>query len=273
MILTVDVDHFPGSETGIERVLGLLERKEIKATFFVAGKFAEEQPSVIKEISSKGHEIGCHGYSHGLDIEENFSHLNFEEQRERIEKSTSILKEIVHDDITLFRGPYGKANGDTLRALEDLSYRIDSSVTSRRFDFGMGVSNSIRALFAPSRPYHPSRQNIYKKGDSAVLEVPISAFFAPLTLSAIRTLGMGKVRFLFKRVSRSFDPVVFYLHPWEVMENNEIILWEGLPRRHSKNRGKAALQGLEEFIDFVEKKVRFVQFRDVAEVGRDDEGQ
>ena len=119
------------------------------------------------------------------------------------------------------------------------------------------------AFFAPTRPYYPSRGNIYGKGDSSVLEVPISAFFAPLTLTAIRTLGPRKVRSVFHLARRFFDPLVFYLHPWEVMGVDDIELWEGLPKRHLKNRGDAALRSLGSFIDYINQYVDFILFNDV----------
>ncbi|UCE73110.1 MAG: polysaccharide deacetylase family protein [Methanomassiliicoccales archaeon] len=263
VILSVDVDHFPKSEVGISRILELLDNKGIKAPFFIAGKFAEENESVVKEIHTKGHEIGCHGYSHGLDLDENFVELDLVAQRRRIEKTSIILKEITGHDPKIFRAPYAKANHLTIRALEELGYECDSSVTSLRFDFGFGVSNNVKAFFAPTGPYNPSKHNIFKKGDSKVLEVPISAFCVPLTLSAIRTLGAKKVCYLYNLSSRFFDPVVFYLHPWEVMENDEIPLWDGLPRRHQKNRGKEALSGLNFFIDHVGKKSEFIGYKDI----------
>jgi peptidoglycan/xylan/chitin deacetylase (PgdA/CDA1 family) len=263
MILSVDVDHFPGSESGVQRILDILDDKGISSAFFITGKFGEEYPDVVKEINKRGHEIGCHGYSHGMDVEENFISMKYEEQVERISKSTKILGEGIKRDVVMFRAPYAKASSTTIRALESLGYKIDSSVTSRRFDFGMGVSNSIGAFFAPTKPYHPSKDSIFRKGHSLIMEVPISAFFAPLTLSAIRTLGPGKVKRIFHVTRRFFNPLVFYLHPWEVMEVDEIKLWEGVPKRHLKNRGDKALRSLESFINHIVKYVDFTLFEDV----------
>jgi peptidoglycan/xylan/chitin deacetylase (PgdA/CDA1 family) len=257
------VDHFPGSEVGIKRILDLLDKRDIKAMFFVAGKFAKEYNEVIKDIHLKGHEIGCHGYSHGLDVDENFIDLDLTEQKIRIEKTSKILKGITGHDVKIFRAPYAMVSIKTLTALEESGYVCDSSVASMRFDFGMGMANNIRAFFAPTKPYHPSNRNIFKNGDSRVLEIPISAFIAPLTLSGIRTFGVKKMCYLYNISSLFFDPVVFYLHPYEVMALDEILLWEGLPKRHKKNRGKKALSDLEKFLDYIGKKSKFILFNDV----------
>jgi peptidoglycan/xylan/chitin deacetylase (PgdA/CDA1 family) len=233
--------------------------------FFVAGKFAEENQDVISRIKSNGHEIGCHGYSHGLDVEENFADMPEDEQRRRLEKSSEILKGITGEDVKIFRAPYAKANHITLRVLEGLGYECDSSVHSMRFDFGMGVSNNLRGFFAPRKPYHPADDDLFKEGDSEVLEVPISAFVVPLTLTAVRTFGVDRIKYAFGLSRYFFDPIVFYLHPWEVMETDEIQLWDGLPKRHRINRGEKALSDLRSFLGLIENKVDFVQFRDILE--------
>ena len=45
-------------------ILDVLKAKEVKATFFILGKNAKENPDLLKRISVEGHEIGNHGYSH-----------------------------------------------------------------------------------------------------------------------------------------------------------------------------------------------------------------
>ena len=47
-----------------ENILNILENYNIKATFFIVGWIAEKHPELIKEISRRGHEIGCHSYRH-----------------------------------------------------------------------------------------------------------------------------------------------------------------------------------------------------------------
>ena len=266
-IISVDVDHFPGSETGVFRLLDLFNQRGIKAMFFVAGKFAEEYEYVISRIHLDGHEIGCHGYSHGLDISENFVDIDAGDQRIRIKKSSEKLKEITGEDVRIFRAPYAKANHKTLDVLEGLGYECDSSVTSMRFDFGMGVSNNMRAFFAPKKPYYPSRFNLFREGESKILEVPISAFVVPFTLSALRAFGLSRVKYVFKMSTYFFDPIVFYLHPWEVMETDEIQLWDGIPKRHIHNRGSTALSRLDSFLEYVRNRSEIILYRDVLEGG------
>lgn len=53
-----------GPRTGVPRLLRLLERQRIRATFFVPGYTAERWPEVVRAIRDAGHEIGHHGYLH-----------------------------------------------------------------------------------------------------------------------------------------------------------------------------------------------------------------
>lgn len=53
-----------GPRTGVPRLLRLLERRGVRATFFVPGFTAERWPAVVRAIRDAGHEIGHHGYLH-----------------------------------------------------------------------------------------------------------------------------------------------------------------------------------------------------------------
>src|SRR2546422_985939 len=49
---------------GVPETLNLLERRGVRATFFVPGRVAEAHPDSVRDIVSAGHELGCHGYEH-----------------------------------------------------------------------------------------------------------------------------------------------------------------------------------------------------------------
>ena len=46
------------------RLLELLERYEVKATFFAIGRYAREQPALLREVAAAGHPVGNHTYTH-----------------------------------------------------------------------------------------------------------------------------------------------------------------------------------------------------------------
>ena len=53
-----------GPRTGVYRLLRVLERQQVRATFFVPGWVAERWPDAVRAIRDAGHEIGHHGYFH-----------------------------------------------------------------------------------------------------------------------------------------------------------------------------------------------------------------
>src|SRR5262245_44564931 len=78
---------FRGMEEGIPPLLDMLDEEKILGTFFTTGQVAEMFPKVVKDIVVRGHELGCHGYSH-----RRFRLMDRETAREEIQKSTEVLR-------------------------------------------------------------------------------------------------------------------------------------------------------------------------------------
>ena len=60
-------DVYPSRvERNTHRMLALLDRHDVKATFFVLGWVADRFPQLVRDIGNCGHEIGCHSFGHRL---------------------------------------------------------------------------------------------------------------------------------------------------------------------------------------------------------------
>ena len=46
------------------RVLDILDRYNVKATFFTVGYFVDRRPEIVRETVSRGHFVACHSYTH-----------------------------------------------------------------------------------------------------------------------------------------------------------------------------------------------------------------
>ena len=55
------------SRTVTPQILDILAKYDIKATFFVVGKYAEKNPDILRRIYEEGHVIGNHTYSHNYN--------------------------------------------------------------------------------------------------------------------------------------------------------------------------------------------------------------
>lgn len=103
------------------RILEILDKYEIKATFFVVGRMAEIHPEMLQRIYQKGHSIGNHSYSH------NYSYIykNTTNFIGEINKTNGILKNVLGEDFDskLVRFPGGSFGKDRfIKACVDAGY-------------------------------------------------------------------------------------------------------------------------------------------------------
>lgn len=89
-------------ETQTDKILEVLDKYNVKATFFVLGKSAAENPDVLKRVIAAGHEIGNHTYSHTL-----LSKKGEDSFFDDVDKNRSFLKEKFGVETTLLRPPGG----------------------------------------------------------------------------------------------------------------------------------------------------------------------
>lgn len=201
----------------LQTALELCQELEIPATFFFVAQEAASYPEEITEMRRAGHEIGCHGLTHG--DEEEYDWMPEEMQRTYIKRATRLLEEQTGTSIKAFRGPRVKVSSVTLRLLTECGYLIDSSVCSQRLD--LVSSNLINPgwLMAPRSPYHPHRDSAFKRGNLDILEVPVSALMVPFISTSLYVLKLPVMKALFRLLyaeARHKDkPIVYLAHPEE----------------------------------------------------------
>lgn len=84
------------------KLLDGLKKRNVRATFFLLGKQAEEYPDLTKRISEEGHLIGCHAYEH-----KDLSRLTLKEACRQITDTGDLLYEITGQRPMFMRPPYG----------------------------------------------------------------------------------------------------------------------------------------------------------------------
>jgi len=242
-------------------ILDLLDRYQTKASFFVVGELAEQNPDLIKTIFERGHEIGCHTFSHTLvwNLDENLF-------REEMEHFHSVLEKILGKvEIKGFRAPcFSIDNRNTwaLKVLLDFGYRYDASI------FPLEINPLYGVRGAPTRPYRISLEDVRKEDPrSPLMEFPL----CPLKIGRLKIPISGgfylralPLPFLFwglRRINRT-QPFLVYFHPWEGYEETprfklpiykRIISYYGIP---------SALRKLE----FLLKHFRFARVDQVLEL-------
>ena len=92
-----------GPTKNVDQLLPLLDKYNVKATFFLIGNEIEKHPDEAKKIVGAGHQIGNHTYSHKRMVLKSPSFI-----KEEIEKTDELIRIIGYTEEIDFRPPYGK---------------------------------------------------------------------------------------------------------------------------------------------------------------------
>ena len=260
------------------------DRFNIKCTFFFTGYFSERFPKTVQLIDKKGHEIACHGYSH--EVNQAFDILSYKEQVDHLKKSKDILEQISGQEVISFRAPALRVNQNTALALAETGFKIDSSIASQRFDMFMsfGGIKKLKWLFAPRLPYRTKPDDLFRKGNGNMIEVPLSAFGFPYVGTTMRIFPLiTKLQRSLLNIETKINnkPIVFDIHPNELIEektekrsierrttNLIKYLLSDVIRGNLKVKnlgGKAIPLYISEIEFFKKKKYRFLSIKDYCE--------
>ena len=219
---------------GLPMLLDLYDKYGVKATFFYIANFAKQHPEIIRIVQERGHEIACHGLTHQHD--KAFDVMSYAEQLEHLTTAKKILEDIAGEEVLSFRAPALRVNFDTPKALIEAGFKFDSSVAPQRMDMFMslGSKNKLQWLGAPRNPYIASLENLARKGDSGIIEVPVSSFVVPYIGTFMRispSLNALTRKLLYLETRKTNKPINFLIHP------NEVITEKNL---HTKTQRRAS---------------------------------
>ena len=270
---------------GMPRLLDLYEKYGVKATFFYTGHIAKLYPEMVKMAHRRGHEVGSHGLTH--EVEKAFDVMPPEEQLSHLKQSKQILEDIIGEEVVSFRAPAARVDKAFPKVLQEAGFKIDSSVSSQRMDmmFSFGALKKLNWLTAPRKAYFAQEDNIFRKGDSEILEAPISAIGFPYIGTFMRIAPMLNRltrRLLYCETLCNGRQFVFLTHPNEFIDEeretdeiqrrakNYIAYLLGDVVRHKlkvKNLGEKALPIYEhELAFFKEKNFKFLTCRELYEM-------
>lgn len=111
-----------GPLVGVPRLLRLLERQHVTATFFVPGFTADTYPDVVRQIVDAGHEVGHHGYLH-----EPMRGITKQTEARYLDRGIEALGRVGVQP-TGFRAPWWEMNWHTPDLLIERGLRYDSSL-------------------------------------------------------------------------------------------------------------------------------------------------
>jgi len=189
-----------------EKLLELLAKKGVQATFFILGWVAERYPSLVHQIAWAGHEVASHGYAHELITSQ--TPVVF---REDIRKAKAILESILSKPVLGYRAPSFSITKDTMWATQVLveeGYIYDSSIFPVVHDrYGVPSANpELHQLSTAS---------------GLLWEVPpstVKCLGVRLPVAGggyFRLYPYPVLRALLRKLEGEGAPLVMYMHPWE----------------------------------------------------------
>jgi len=192
-----------------KRVLDLFDKYEVKATFFFVGWVAERFPRLVREVSSRGHELACHSYWHRTVYS-----LTPAEFREDTRSANRAIEDAAGVKVSGYRAPSWSITRNCLWALDILAeegFTYDSSIFPIHHDL-YGVPGAERF------PY-----TLTCSGNRTLREYPPAT--VRLLGQNLPAAGGGYLRIFplayTRWVFRSFEKlqrerVIVYFHPWEL---------------------------------------------------------
>jgi len=206
-----DEKHEPSVLNGIDKILDMLRKHDVFATFFVVGELLEFQPEIFDKIIDNEHEIGFHTMYHDrLDspgFEEKFSN--------EIKKFAELTKHKSRG----FRAPTFSLNQSSSWAIDVLTendYVYDSSIIPAK-------SNMYGSPNAEHSPYRISSKCIEKNDSTGkLIEFPLltTKFLGKKIPAAggfyLRSLPTKVIKNAIKNYEKKGMPATFYIHSWEL---------------------------------------------------------
>ena len=193
-------------ERNVERLLSLFHEHKARATFFTLGWVAERCPQLIRRIVASGHELASHGYDH-----QRANRLTRAAFSADVARAKGILEDASGVCVQGYRAPsfsFDHTNPWVFECLAQAGYRYSSSVYPVHHDhYGMPD--------APRFPYRPQ--------GGSLLEIPVSTLrigdrnlpiggggYFRLLPYAVSQLALDRFH------ARERRPAIFYVHPWEI---------------------------------------------------------
>lgn len=116
LVFSCNVDW---GEDVLPDMLKVLKENNVKITFFVSGRWAENNPDLLKEMFQDGHEIQSHGYSHKL-----CSQNSVEAIKDEILKTEKVILDILGVKTNVFAPPSGDYDETTVELCRSLGYKM-----------------------------------------------------------------------------------------------------------------------------------------------------
>jgi polysaccharide deacetylase family protein (PEP-CTERM system associated) len=192
-------------ERTTRRLLDMLDRSRVRATFFVLGWIADRHPSLVADIAGAGHEIGSHSHHHDRVYE--LTPATFAGD---LTRSLDALRGCGVGDVRAFRAPEWSINRRSLWALDTLvraGISIDSSMAPLRIVGDPDFRQDVHRQKTPAGDIVECPPAVARRFGQ---NIPMGGGWGLRAAQPARALKALEGRLAAGR------PAILWVHPWEV---------------------------------------------------------
>mgnify|MGYP006090258771 CR=1 FL=1 len=192
---------------GLHTFIKIINKHNIKASFFFVGELIGSLKKIIKKLDEEGHDIGLHSYYHKRPIEQNINEFIIDTKETLLE-----MKSILPKNSYGYRSPCFAIDRKRLDELIKLGIKYDSSKITQK-EHPLYVNLDLNG-------FKKQEKDIFKKDHFKVFEVSTIKFLG----INIPIAGGGYLRiipwpiyiWLLKRYLKNSKFVNFFIHPFEL---------------------------------------------------------
>jgi len=210
-------EKYYGITQGIPKLIKILDKRKIKATFFITCDCLQKYPQIFQNLKKQGHEIALHSFTH-----KNFLTLNKKQKQKQIKKSISSFQKYLKQKPEGFRAPQHSIDNQTLDILEKNNFVYDSSFSPWNL-YHMLFPNKIKINYKDnltSKKIRKIRKNLY--------EVPIGTVGLPISALSLRALPYLLLKPFINSIKLTKNPVLM-MHSWDLIEIPQSKLYKKCP--------------------------------------------
>ena len=203
-----EYDEFRIEQT-IDDYLDLLDKYDIKATFFVLCSSLEHTGEYLKRAVGRGHEIALHGLTHDIPAQ-----MDREELKRQIAEGKAKIERELDTAVTGYRAPCFAVTDDVLGVLRELGFEYDSS----RLDIKMSYYRTAAVFdgFEEVCGGILKRENFYE-----ISPCKVKTPFGTMNISGggyVRLAPYPTVKKYIKKFLNGSDYYMFYCHPSDIFK-------------------------------------------------------
>jgi peptidoglycan-N-acetylglucosamine deacetylase len=234
------------------KIIELLKKFELKATFFVVADTIDRYPQIITALKDSDHEIACHGLHHHAAIDGKTKKMlqTLSTWKSELFEAKTLLEKTFQKEIIGYRAPGGYFATWMVPVLEEAGFKYDSSISQN----SLYNKTDIISLQIPNPPYRLGKNDLSDKEPlSEIIELPWAsvrlfgmnwpvggAFF-------FRALGLNFFKFALRKNLKLHD-TMFYFHSLDISEG-KIPLFNFKKRPfYWINKGKVTYKRIEKLL-------------------------